>query len=42
MDGSLLLVLASVLIVVGTAYGLFTRRGSEVSSHPRNEERDAQ
>lgn len=33
MDGSLLPVLASVLILVGIAYGIFTDRGGEVGSH---------
>ena len=28
-----------IVILLGAAYGLFTRRGSDISEHPRSEER---
>jgi hypothetical protein len=28
-----------VLVLLGTAYGLYSRRGSEITEHPRGEDR---
>jgi len=40
VSGEWILVLVVALMIVGVAVGLFSRHGSEVSSHPRGPERD--
>ncbi|HEU4977180.1 MAG TPA: hypothetical protein VFT50_18975 [Baekduia sp.] len=37
----LIVLLVVVLVLIGTAYGLYSRHGSQITPHPRNEERDA-
>lgn len=34
-----LLIVAAVAIVLGLAWGLFTRKGSGIDSHPRSDDR---
>ena len=36
-----IVLLVVLLVVAGLAYGLYSRHGSEITPHPRNEERDA-
>jgi hypothetical protein len=37
---SAIVLIVVLLVVIGAAYGLYSRRGSEISQHPQGAERD--